>query len=116
MTLDDIPESATLAAVLHRYAQHAPPRQLGAEIGLGLVLASAAVWVRPGSWIVLLSMGCGLAMLGLWAWADRAVDHTSAMVSRSWRIIRALAAVVGVSAVVVTAFAGLAKLLGTWIS
>lgn len=115
MMSDQLPESDTLAAVLHRYAQHATSRQLGAEVGVGLLLASVAVWTRPGSWIVLLCVGSGLAMLGTWAWADRAVD-TGFGVSRSWRVVRALAAVVGAAAAVVTAFAGLAKLLGTWIS
>jgi hypothetical protein len=102
--------------VLHRYAQQASPRQLGAEMGVGLVVASVAVWVRPASWIVLLCIGCALSMLGVWAWADRAVEHSTIGVSRSWRIVRLLAAVVGVTAAALTAFAGLAKVLGTWIS
>ncbi|WP_411280889.1 hypothetical protein [Gemmatimonas sp.] len=120
MVSDHVPERATLAAVLHRYAQHAPPRQFGAEVGIGLVLASVAVWLRPDRWIVLMAVGCGLAMLGTWAWADRAAeraaDEKRAATSRAWRFVRAIATVVGASAVMVTAFAGLATMLGTWIS
>jgi len=98
MVSDHVPDSATLAAVLHRYAQHAPPRQFGVEVGIGLSLASVAVWLRPDRWIVLLAVGCGLAMLGAWAWVDRAAaraaDEESAGASRAWRFVRAIAAVV----------------------
>ncbi len=120
MVSDHAPEDATLAAVMHRYALHAPSRQLGAEVGIGLLLVSAALWIRPDVWIVLLAVGAGLAMLGVWAWADRAAE---AELEQShdggaglYRVVRAIAAVIGASAALVTAFAGLSTILGTWIS
>lgn len=120
MVSDHVPDNATLAEVMHRYALQAPPRQLGAEVGVGLVLVSAALWIRPDAWIVLLAIGCALAMLGVWAWADRAADVAEANEthgrSLTYRLVRTLAAIVGVSAALVTAFAGLAAMLGTWIS
>lgn len=120
MVIDSVPEHATLAAVMHRYAQHAPSRQLGAEVGIGLVVVSAALWLRPDAWVVLLAIGSALAMLGVWAWADRAADAAEEQshhgASRMYRLVRVSAAVVGVSAAMVTAFAGLAMMLGTWIS
>ena len=116
MTADPAPEDATLAAVMHRYALQAPTRQLGAEVGIGLVVLTAAFLIRPSSWIVLLCLGAGCTMLGTWAWADRAVERANPGAARLWRVVRSVAAIVGVSAALVTAFAGVASLLGTWIS
>ncbi len=117
MVNDRINEDATLLAVLHRYAQHAPPRQFRAEVAIGVVVAGAAALLRPASWIVIASIGAASAMLGLWSWADRAIDNArDETPMRAWRMLRALSAVVGVSAFMLSAFAVLARLLGTWIS
>ncbi|MBL0937688.1 MAG: hypothetical protein IBJ03_02275 [Gemmatimonadaceae bacterium] len=122
MTHDPIAEDATLAAVLHRYSQRAERSELATEIGLGATVAVVALWLRPGSWVVWLAVGVGLTMLGTWAWADRAVDRTIAQTdsesgaAKLWRALRGTAALFGISAALVTAFAGVSRLLGTWIS
>ncbi len=117
MVNDQTSEDATLSAVLHRYAQHAPPRQFRVEMAIGVVVTGAAALLRPASWIVIASIGCASAMLGLWSWADRAIDAAEVGTpDRAWRLLRAVAAVIGICSLMLSAFAVLARMLGTWIS
>lgn len=119
-----IADEASLGAILHRYAQRAPARHLGAEAALGLGVASAATLLRPRAWILLAGVGVALAMLGVWAWADRAVEQRDAAsawddaprATRPYRMLRGVAATVGTIAALVAAFGVIAGTLGTWIS
>lgn len=112
------PEDGTLAAVLHRYALEAPPRHLRLAIVAGALLVAVATWMPSVRGLVVAAIGVTVGMLGLWAWADRAMALGPRQSSRVtvWRLVRGLAAVLGTIAMLVTAFSGVSLVLGTWIS
>ena len=84
-----------------------------------LVALGMAVW-RPPGWISVAGLALVLASFGLWGIIDREVQGRAASgrtpIVRSLVVARALTVVLGFVCGVGAVFAGLAIVLGTWIS
>ena len=106
-------------AVIHR-ARAASTRRLSADTMGGILVASAALTLRPAGWAVIASAGLCFAAFGAWGIADRLLDQPGRFGRRAvvafLLVLRTVAVTIGVAAALVLLFgiAGLA--MGTWIS
>lgn len=106
-------------AIIHR-ARTASKRRLSADTVGGVLVAAAALTLRPGGWAVIASAGLCFAAFGAWGIADRLLDQPGRFSSRgvvaSLLVLRTVAVTIGVGAALILLFgiAGLA--MGTWIS
>lgn len=106
-------------AVIHR-ARSASTRRLSADTMGGVLVAAAALTLRPGGWAVIASAGLCFAAFGAWGIADRLLDQPGRFNSRgvvaSLLVLRTIAVTIGIGAALILLFgiAGLA--MGTWIS
>lgn len=116
MTGDADFQDSTLAPVLHRFAIDATERVLGVLVAGGVGLAVLALWSPLLGAVFFVSAGTALAMLGIWAWAEREVCRIPESRHRLLEVVRAVAGVVGSVAALGVAFAATAVLLGRWIS
>ncbi|MDP1858577.1 MAG: hypothetical protein Q8K82_07900 [Gemmatimonadaceae bacterium] len=111
---------ATLAEILSERARDAAPSRLLLDVVGGAVVVALAMWARPFGWTVLVGAGLCFSLYGIWATADRRLCSsaipTPVAAARAWRVTRASAAVLGMSAFVALLLAALGLSLGTWIS
>jgi hypothetical protein len=106
-------------AVIHR-AHKASKVRLSADTIVGVLVAAAALILRPGGWAVIASAGLCFAAFGVWGIADRLLDQPGRFSSRALvaplLVLRTFAVTIGVGAALVLLF-GLAGLaMGTWTS
>jgi hypothetical protein len=86
----------------------------------GVLVAAAALTLRPGGWAVIASVGLCFAAFGAWGIADRLLDQPGGFSRRGvvalLLVLRTVAVTIGVAAALILLFgiAGLA--MGTWIS
>lgn len=120
MILDSVPPNATLSSMLHARAVAATPRRLALDIVLGTAVAAFAAWARMFGWITLLCAGLCFACYGIWAVAERQLETgpSSISVAREYAftLLRGIAALGGMSALLVMSFSLISVMLGHWIS
>jgi hypothetical protein len=118
MILEFPSEDASLAAFLHARAFTASPRRLALDIAVGAVALAAAAWQRPHGWVIIASAAACFAMYGTWAIAERKLEMQGDSLSRSsefaWTLLRAVAALIGLSAALLCTFAIAATAMGSW--
>ena len=120
MVATELPSNASLAEILSARARRTPFDRLVIDlVGGGLVVAVAS-WARPGGWVAVASAASCFLGYGAWAIAERnlhpvpwpeTVGHEAI-----WRLVRGVAAVVGISAFVLLLFATLGLALGSIVS
>lgn len=120
MEVTEMPSDASLAEILSARARRAPFDRLVIDlVGGGLVVA-AALWARPGGWVVLASAASCFLGYGAWGIAERRMQPAPwpATVPHEgvWRAVRGLAAFVGIGAFVLLLFATLGLALGRIVS
>ena len=111
---------AGLPEFLVARARAASDGRLVLDVLVGSLVALAeAVW-RPTGWISLAGLSMALAAFGIWGITDRELrDRASTApvwVVRLLTLLRAVAVGLGFACGVGALFAGLAVVLGTWIS
>ena len=120
MILDSIPPNASLGSILHARAVATAPRRLVLDVVIGSLVAAAAAWARMFGWITLMCAGLCLACYGLWAFAERGLETGPELMSRPaemvWSVVRVLASVGGLAALLVMVFSLVSVMLGSWIS
>ena len=120
MILDSIPPNASLGSILHARAVAAAPRRLALDVVIGSLVAGGAAWARMFGWITLMCAGLCFACYGLWAFAERRLETGPELMSRPaevfWSVVRVVAAVGGLVALLVMSFSLVSVLIGTWIS
>ena len=120
MILDSIPPNASLASILHARAVGAAPRRLVLDVVIGSLVAGGAAWARMFGWITLMCAGLCFACYGLWAFAERRLETGPELMPRLaelvWNVVRVVAALAGLAALLVMAFSLVSVLLGHWIS
>jgi hypothetical protein len=106
----------SLADVLGARARRTPVDRLVLDVVGGLLIGAAAVWARPFAWFPLLAAALCFACYGCWAITERRLHpETSSPVSPvgpAWRVVRQVAAVLGIVAYVTLLFAVLGLALG----
>ena len=120
MILDSVPPNASLSSLLHARALAAAPRRLALDVVIGSLVAAAATWARTVGWITLACAGLCFACYGVWAFAEREMETGPELISQRpeivWRVVRVMAAMGGLAALLVMAFTMVSGLIGTWIS
>jgi hypothetical protein len=106
-------------AVIHR-ARTASKLRLSADTIVGVLVAAAALALRPPAWAVIASAGLCFVAFGAWGIADRVLDQpgrwNSPSIVASLLVLQTIAVTIGVIAVLILLF-GLAGIaMGTWIS
>jgi hypothetical protein len=123
MSIDDstpVPRE-TIYTVLADRARLTPDGRLASYTGIGLLGIAAVLLVRPAWWLLLFPL-VTLTMFGAWGITDRIVSERSAALpargagTTLLRAVKRGAAVIGTVSGVGTMLAGVAFLLGTWIS
>ena len=120
MILDSVPPNASLGSILHARAVAATPIRLALDVVVGSLVAAAAMWARTVGWITLACAGLCFACYGVWAFAERGLETGPELMSQGpeivWSVVRAMAAIGGLAALLVMAFTLVSGMLGTWIS
>jgi hypothetical protein len=110
----------SLRELLSDRARGASDARLALNVGLGLLVAVAAIIWRPGPWHLMLAAALCFMSFGAWGMADRELygrsDSDMSLSRRVLSALRLLAAVIGGLAGLVLAFGALTFALGTWIS
>ena len=111
-------QGATLNDLLSLRARRMPRSRLLIDVTGGIAIAATALWARPWGALMFLSGGVCLASYGAWAFAERQLFDSpwrlSARAERSWRILKAAAALLGMLAFLTLIFALLGLGLGRW--
>jgi len=116
---ETLPDQRTLPALLADRARRASDARLALDVAGGILAATAALWIRPPGWAVLVAAALCFVAFGAWGIADRALRErpTEAETSnRALRGARATAAVIGTLAALALALLLFTLALGTWIS
>ncbi len=119
---ETLPDQRTLPALLAERARRASDARLALDVGGGVLAATAALWLRPPGWALLVAAALCFAAFGGWGIADRAVRerpadaHASSRALLALRAARATAAVLGALAGLALALLLFTLALGTWIS
>lgn len=120
MILDSVPPNASLGSILHARAVAASPRRLMLDVAIGSAVAGASAWAHTFGWITLTCAGLCFAFYGIWAFAERRLETGPELMSQSeemgFSALRVVAAVCGLSSLLVMAFSLVSATLGTWIS
>lgn len=115
-----LPPDATLSQLLGARAIRTPRDRLWIDIAGGAAIVLVAAWARPTGWVVLASLASCLLCYGVWASAERAlralVFPFPQHVERRWRIVRAVAGMLGIASFALFLVAGLGVGLGRLIS
>jgi hypothetical protein len=111
---------ASLPEFLAARARAASDARLVLDTIVGALIAIAAgVW-RSIGWVTIAGVSFALALFGLWGIVDRELRERSQSASTTTlsllRLVRGALAFLGLLSVGVALFAGLAVVLGTWIS
>lgn len=111
---------ASLGDLLSARARATPASRLGIDIAGGALIAGAAFWARPIAWVVLASAASCLMFYGVWAIADRRLQREwwleTPGATAGWRLVRAIAGVLGLFAFGALLLAALGIALGRMIS
>lgn len=111
---DSASDGETLFQLLASLARRASDGRLATAAAIGVAGIVAIAIFRPGWWRLALPLTC-VAAFGAWGIADRSAGASPAR-ARTMRVVRVLAAVLGLSAALATALVTMAAVLGTWIS
>lgn len=108
----------TLPALLARRARGASDGRLALDAAAGLIASALVLVLRPPAWPLMLSAAVCFLAFGVWGISDRAVRESTvgARRLRALRALRATAVALGVVGALALAAAGMALMLGTWIS
>jgi hypothetical protein len=108
----------TLPALLASRARHASDGRLVLDAAGGLIVAALLVTFRPPAWPVLVSAAIVFLAFGVWGISDRVIadGDVGPRTSRALRVLRAVAAGLGVASAVALIATAMAIMLGTWIS
>jgi hypothetical protein len=106
MVLAESPADATLYEVLRLRAVRATQRHLLIYCVLGALAAATADLVRPKGWLVIACTGAAAAAYGVWALAERrlATEESEGVARTALLVVRALAAIIGITAGVLLPF------------
>ncbi len=120
MVADSTPQSATLADLLAARAMRTPEDRLWIDLIGGLAIGGVAAWALPPAWPVITAAGTAWAMYGIWAIAERRLRMV-AWPARlrheiAWRVVRSIAAALGLTAFVLFLFSALGVGLGPIVS
>ncbi|AHG92763.1 hypothetical protein J421_5228 (plasmid) [Gemmatirosa kalamazoonensis] len=90
---------ATLPELLAARARRASDLRLALDVGVGVLVAAAALFWRPTAWVLLLSAALCFVAFGLWGIADRAGNRTLRAAAATLGVVAALALGAGVVAI-----------------
>ncbi len=122
---DDTSREETLGALLHAHAQHRERGTFAAQMIDGTLMASLALFSHAKPWMLVAMAGVGIAMHGLWSFADVRLDELQRPLGPAeptrwsrigWHLARGIAAIGGVLAVFALLLTLFGRTLGTWIS
>jgi hypothetical protein len=116
MTLDPSVSGETLSPILHHFALAARDRVIGTLVCGGALVSSMALFFSALASLFFLCLGTSMAMLGVWALAERHVHQALKGRSQFAKAVRVCAAFVGSAAGVGVAFSVTGAFLGQWIS
>ncbi len=120
MVLSALRPDASLPDFLVHRAKSASIRRLSLDLLVGLGALSAALWWKPGTWLVWGSAGLCVATYGAWGIVDRGRATPFTLNNSALHVfvesLAALIAGLGILSVAVLVYSVWAIALGTWIS
>ncbi|MBX9929612.1 MAG: hypothetical protein K2X99_11965 [Gemmatimonadaceae bacterium] len=99
MVATELPTNASLAELLSARAQRTPRERLALDVIGGVLILVAAVWARPGGWLMVAAAAGCFAAYGVWAFAElRTLADDADPASDLWHVVQGAAAAIGLGA------------------
>ena len=120
MVANELPSNASLSEILSARALRTPTVRLIIDLAGGGLIAAAAAWARPRGWVALAAAAACFFASGAWAIAERRLQPVpwpeTVPQESAWKVLRGVAAFVGIAAFCLLLFATLGIALGSIVS